>query len=219
MQPTFDRTPEVGVHPSFGDQAPFLLTTEESLAAVNKWTRPAGRVVTQKCFRPNIVLRNAVGGAWKEDFWRRIRIGPEARGADGGRTLRDAHKAGELSSEFWVAKAAPRCILTTVIPEEGRFHPSGEPLLSLRSHRKVLPHIPSQSDGAFFGQLLMPLKSTGSVRVGDRVTVTAAREKMFDPVREKVQEQDKQAVEEQDRKEEEGGNKKQSKQNKAKKDE
>ena len=108
--------------------------------------------------------------------------------------------------DFHVVKAAPRCILTTVIPSEGRFHPSGEPLLALREHRRILEHIPSQKGGAFFAQHCTPAASEGgsgglligaTIRVGDAVRVRERKMHAFDPVAGMEAEVDREAVAEQ----------------------
>jgi uncharacterized protein YcbX len=91
----------VDVPLSFADGYPYLLTNEASL-----------RDVQQRC--PASVKWNSFApiwwsgaGAWEEDTWKVIRIGDVI---------------------FDVAKPCSRCIFTTVSPEKGQKHPSGEPL-------------------------------------------------------------------------------------------
>src|SRR5690606_1253327 len=66
---------------------------------------------------------------------------------------------------FDVVKPCSRCIFTTISPEKGQKHPSGEPLSTLQSFRTA------QDNGDVdFGQNLIP-RSSGVVRVGDEVEV------------------------------------------------
>jgi uncharacterized protein YcbX len=83
--------------------------------------------------------------AHAEDSWKRIRIG---------------------EVEFDVAKACTRCVFTTVDPDVGERDPEGEPLRTLIGYRRT-------PDGVTFGQNLIP-RSTGTVRIGDRVEVVDA---------------------------------------------
>lgn len=62
-------------------------------------------------------------------------------------------------------KPCSRCIFTTVSPEKGLKHPSGEPLKTLQSFRTA------QDNGDVdFGQNLIP-RSSGVIRVGDEVEI------------------------------------------------
>lgn len=89
---------------SFTDAFPFLLISEESLAALNaRLERP----VEMLRFRPGIVVRGE--GAFAEDGWRRITIGDVAMD---------------------VAKPCARCAVTTVDPATGE-RTGREPLRTL----------------------------------------------------------------------------------------
>ncbi len=93
----------------FADAYPFLLLSEASLEDLN---RRLARPVPMDRFRPNLVVRGC--GAFAEDGWRRIRIGPVV---------------------FHVVKPCRRCSTTTVdqaTAERGR-----EPLATLASYRMV----------------------------------------------------------------------------------
>ncbi len=127
---------------SFADGYPLLLTTTQSLDALNDLIAAgpngdeAPLPVTR--FRPNVVVTGAP--AWAEDKWRRIRIG---------------------SIEFRNAKGCARCVLTTVDPEtavKGR-----EPLITLARHRRW-------DGGLWFGINLIP-DGVGAICVGDPVEV------------------------------------------------
>jgi uncharacterized protein len=128
---------------SFADGYPLLLTTEDSLTALNDHIA-AGRLADEGPlpmirFRPSIVVRGAP--AWAEDDWRRIRIG---------------------EVEFRIVKGCDRCVMTTIDPVTAI---SGkEPIASLARHRRW--------DGkTWFGVNLVPDTAGGCVGVGDEVTV------------------------------------------------
>lgn len=100
---------------SFADGYPLLLTTQESLAALNDWILEGPHFdegpLPMTRFRPSVVVTGAP--AWAEDGWRRLRI-------------------GEVT--FRVAKGCDRCVLTTIDPRtavKGR-----EPLVTLARHRR-----------------------------------------------------------------------------------
>jgi uncharacterized protein YcbX len=95
-------------HVSFADGFPILVTTTESLAALNmRLANP----VTMERFRPNIVVSGA-SAAWAEDGWRRIRIG---------------------SVELRLVKPCARCVIITQDPATGEAIDGNEPLLTLRA--------------------------------------------------------------------------------------
>ena len=124
---------------SFADGFPYLLTNEASLRDLQQRC-PAS--VQMEQFRPNLVVTGAA--AWEEDTWKVIRIGEVI---------------------FDVVKPCSRCIFTTVSPEKGQKHPTGEPLKTLQSFRTA------QDNGDVdFGQNLIP-RSRGVIRVGDEVEI------------------------------------------------
>lgn len=124
---------------SFADGFPFLLTSEASLRDLQNRCKAS---VQMEQFRPNLVVTGA--DARDEDTWKVIRIG---------------------SVIFDVVKPCSRCIFTTVSPEKGQKHPSGEPLKTLQSFRTA------QDNGDVdFGQNLIP-RSSGVIRVGDEVEI------------------------------------------------
>lgn len=125
---------------SFADGYPFLLANESSLRDLQQRC-PASVKMTQ--FRPNIVVSGAQ--AWEEDTWEVIRIG---------------------GVTFDVAKPCSRCIFTTVSPERGMKHPSGEPLATLQSFRTAQ----DDSGDVDFGQHLIARES-GIIHVGDEVDI------------------------------------------------
>jgi MOSC domain-containing protein len=130
---------------SLADAYPLLLTSTESLGALNELIAggayPKQGPLPMVPFRPNVVVEGAP--AWTEDGWRRIRIG---------------------SVPFRVVKACDRCVLTTIDPDTATK--GKEPMATLARHR--------QWDGnTWFGVQLVP-DAIGTVQVGDAVQVVEA---------------------------------------------
>ena len=130
-----------GVPLSFADGFPYLLVNDASLRDLQQRC-PAGVQVEQ--FRPNIVVSGAT--AWEEDNWKVIRIGEVI---------------------FDVAKPCSRCIFTTVSPEKGQKHPSGEPLATLQTFRTA----PDNGD-VDFGLNLIARNSGETVEVAQQPNAT-----------------------------------------------
>ena len=128
---------------SFADGFPYLLTSEASLRDLQQRC-PAS--VKMEQFRPNLVVSGAA--AWEEDTWKVIRIGDVI---------------------FDVAKPCSRCIFTTVSPEKGQKHPSGEPLATLQRFRTAL-----DNGDVDFGQNLIA-RNSGVIRTGDEVEILATK--------------------------------------------
>ncbi|MGJ8648280.1 MAG: MOSC domain-containing protein [Marinomonas colpomeniae] len=101
------RRPESPV--AFADGYPFLLTTESSLAELNR-TCPETNVMAQ--FRPNLVVQG--NNAFEEDTWKRIKIG---------------------EVEFENVKPCERCIFITIKPDTVERMKKGEPLKTLGKFR------------------------------------------------------------------------------------
>jgi len=130
---------------SLADGYPLLLTTPESLAALNDWIlagrRAAEGPLPMTRFRPSVVVAGAP--AWAEDGWGGLRIG---------------------AVTFRVAKGSDRCVFTTIDPdtaEKGK-----EPLATLARHRRW--------DGkVWFGINLIPDAPPpgATITVGDPVTI------------------------------------------------
>ncbi|PKH24500.1 hypothetical protein CIG19_07400 [Enterobacterales bacterium CwR94] len=128
----------------FADGYPFLLVNEASLRDLQQRC-PAG--VRMEQFRPNLVVTGA--SAWSEDSWSVVRI-------------------GEII--FDVAKPCSRCVFTTISPERGRKHPSGEPLATLQRFRAAQ----DESGDIDFGMNLIA-RSSGVVRTGDELQVLSTK--------------------------------------------
>lgn len=100
----------------FADGFPLLVTTTDSLAALN---RQLETPVTMARFRPSLVIEG-VGEAFAEEGWRTLRIG--------GLTLR-------------VVKPCTRCVITTQDPLTGEGK-GPEPLRTLRAMGRVRQKMP-----------------------------------------------------------------------------
>lgn len=108
MRPVDPAFAEPGDVVSLADGFPILVTTTESLAALNA---RLGVPVAMERFRPNVVLSGATE-PWAEDRWRRIRIG----------TL-----------VLRIVKPCARCIMITQDPATGEQIDGDEPLPTLRA--------------------------------------------------------------------------------------
>jgi hypothetical protein len=130
---------------SFADGYPLLLTSEESLEAVNGWIADGAKAsegpLPMRRFRPSVTVAGAE--AWAEDGWRRLRIG--------GATFRNV-------------KGCDRCVLTTIDPDTAdKGH---EPLFALARHRRW-------DNKIWFGVNLIPddVVPGAVIRAGDEVEV------------------------------------------------
>jgi uncharacterized protein YcbX len=130
---------------SFADGFPLLLTSEDSLAALNALIsggrHAAEGPLPMTRFRPNVVVAGA--DAWAEDKWQRLLIG---------------------DVPFRVAKGCGRCVLTTTNPDtaiKGK-----EPLATLARHRRWEGKL-------WFGMNLIPDDPTSAaeIHVGDPVII------------------------------------------------
>lgn len=95
---------------SFADALPLLVTTEASLADLN---RRLGQPLPMSRFRPNLV----VGGseAWEEDQWQHVYIG---------------------ETHFEVTHPCARCVVTTIDQQTAERDRDGEPLKTLATFRR-----------------------------------------------------------------------------------
>jgi uncharacterized protein len=131
---------------SFADAYPLLLTSEQSLAALNDDIAAGPRSdegpLPMTRFRPNVVVRGAE--AWDEDDWRVIRIG---------------------EVQFRAVKGCDRCVMTTLDPDTAAK--GMEPIATLARSRRW--------DGkTWFGINLVPDTPGGTVHVGDEIEVLNA---------------------------------------------
>jgi uncharacterized protein YcbX len=95
---------------SFADTMPLLLTSEASLADLN---RRLAAPLPMSRFRPNVVVHGA--DPWDEDHWKRVLIG---------------------EVELEATHPCRRCLVTTIDQQTGRKSPDGEPLKTLATFRR-----------------------------------------------------------------------------------
>lgn len=129
---------------SLADEAPYLITSTESLKDLNRRLRARGQpVVPMDRFRPNFVVDNFP--PWMEDTWKRIRIGDEA--------------------EFFVWQRCGRCSMTTIDRQSLQRGP--EPLATLSTFRE------RAAGQRNFGMHLIPVPGTypATIDLGDKVHV------------------------------------------------
>ena len=141
-----DRT-RPGDRVSFADGYPLLLTTQESLDALNghiaDGPRAAEGPLPMTRFRPSVVVAGAP--AWAEDDWRMIRIG---------------------GVPFRAVKGCDRCVLTMLDPETAVK--GMEPIATLARHRKW-------AGKTWFGINLVPdTHERRGMRVGDEIEIISA---------------------------------------------
>jgi uncharacterized protein YcbX len=131
---------------SFADGYPLLLTTMESLDALNdliaEGRLPDEGPLPMIRFRPSVVVSGDV--AWAEDGWRRLRIG---------------------EAQFRAVKGCDRCVMTTINPDTAAK--GKEPIATLARHRRW--------DGAtWFGMSLIPDTPGATITIGDEVEILAS---------------------------------------------
>jgi uncharacterized protein YcbX len=140
---------------SLADAYPLLLTSEDSLTALNDWIAEGPRAdegpLPMQRFRPNVVVRGAA--PWAEDDWRRIRIG---------------------AAEFRLVKGCDRCVMTTLDPDTAVG--GKEPIATLARYRRW-------NGKTWFGVNLVPDTPGRDIRVGDEVAVLDAAEPGAGPLR------------------------------------
>jgi uncharacterized protein YcbX len=115
-----------------------------SQASLDGLNRRLSNALPMQRFRPNLVVTGDIA-PHAEDSWRRLRIG---------------------GIEFDAVKPCTRCVFTTVDPLRGDFDSSGEPLKTLKTYRR-------SAEGITFGMTLIA-RGTGSIHIGDAVTVLAS---------------------------------------------
>jgi len=133
-------------HTAFADGFPYLITSEESLCALNMKLElnGAGRVPMNR-FRPNIVIKG-VQAFQENDF--------------------DALHAHSDTYSLGVRKPCQRCKITTVDQNTGHIKNPKEPQRTLLKMNAF-----TDLKGAYFGQNAILLKGEGEiVSVGDQLT-------------------------------------------------
>ena len=128
---------------SLADEAPFLLTSRESLEDLNKRLKAAGKnCVDMRRFRPNVVIDGLK--PWEEDTIKRLRIG---------------------AVEFHVWQRCGRCTMTTI--DRDTLRRCGEPLNTLSTFRE------RANGQRNFGMHMIPVKGSEGkdVVLGDKVEI------------------------------------------------
>lgn len=128
---------------AFADGYPFLAMGEASLADLNdRLLARREEAVPMNRFRPNLVISGIA--AFAEDMWPRFKIG---------------------SVTFRAARPCARCVVTTT--DQLTAQRATEPLRTLATYRRD----PEDSSSVNFGQNLIHETKTGSLRIGDPVSV------------------------------------------------
>ncbi len=128
---------------TFADSVPFLVVSEASLADLNDRLAAQGEeALPMNRFRTNLVISGCE--AFAEDNWPRFRIGPIS---------------------FRAAGPCARCPVTTTDQFTGAR--GKEPLRTLAGYRRD----PVDSTDVNFGQNLVHETKSGTLRVGDAVTL------------------------------------------------
>lgn len=126
---------------AYQDSTAYHVVSEASVADVcSKIDSSLKGSVSATNFRPNIIAQDVP--AFDEDSWVKVYIG---------------------DAEFSRVKLCSRCIFTTIDPKTAER--SEEPLVSLRSYRKL---VPSFDQAPCFGLDLI-LNRQGTIRVGDAI--------------------------------------------------
>lgn len=127
---------------SFSDGYPYLVATEASRLDLSV---QAGRDISMKRFRPNIVVDGDDLKPFEEDYWETAMIG---------------------DAVFSLAKICSRCKIPTVDPETGVFDKDNEPTATLKRMR-------SEGQKVLFGQNGVCVKGIGEriISVGDEVRI------------------------------------------------
>ncbi|MGZ0711944.1 MOSC domain-containing protein (plasmid) [Coraliomargarita sp. W4R53] len=115
-----------GDHVSLADVGPLLLTSESSLAQLDRWSEPTTPPFDMLRFRPNIVVDGVFDEPFAEDHWPFVQIG---------------------DARFRVSGTCDRCVMTTIDPKS--LERGKEPIRTLAKHRRW-------DGKTFFGVWLVP---------------------------------------------------------------
>jgi uncharacterized protein YcbX len=128
---------------SLADVAPLLLTSESSLAQLNRWTDDGAPEMDMLRFRPNVVIDGDPGAPFAEDAWPFVQLG---------------------GVRFRVSGVCDRCVMTTIDPRS--LARGKEPIRTLAKHRRW-------DGKTWFGVWLVPelaaSRTPPALAVGDAV--------------------------------------------------
>jgi uncharacterized protein YcbX len=155
---------------SFADGYPFLLTSVESLAELNRRIaeKGEGSPVGMERFRPNVVVEGLPQPFAEDEFGR---LNFSAKGSSQGRQ----------NVRFKQTNGCARCILTTADPSVGKLGGlQKEPLVSLRDFRAGEG---LKADEVYFGINLVlenrPTDAWPMIAEGDELRVSESCERLF----------------------------------------
>ncbi len=173
---------------TFADCAPFLVTSESSLADVNA-KLSAGVEVPMYKFRPNLVVDGAGEAAWAEDFWGEVALRPAKQlpavaAKEGGAEKGDGDQRGSQLADDTTDPAAPgtryllltsncaRCTSLNVDYGSGARAAGdlGEVLKRLSSYRRVDPG--TKYSPVFGRYAFLDGAEEACIAVGDEAAVT-----------------------------------------------
>ncbi|CAJ0951773.1 unnamed protein product, partial [Mesorhabditis belari] len=107
---------------TFSDEFPYMIATQSSLNELNQTLNEKDFCdVSNANMRPNIVVEQCQ--AWDEQKWEEIQF---------GESLYTQNVAMNCVEPCF------RCLMTTIDPQEGKLHPTHEPLVTLRSVSTVM---------------------------------------------------------------------------------
>lgn len=138
-----DHGGQPGDHVSLADVGPLLLTSESSLAQLDRWIGDDAAPLNMLRFRPNVVIDGDAEDPFAEDRWSFVRVG---------------------DVRFRVSGVCDRCVMTTIDPvtlQRGK-----EPIRTMAMHRRW-------NGKTWFGVWLVPVLTTSAspavISVGDTV--------------------------------------------------
>lgn len=139
--------------PLYADGFGYFLLAEESVNKLNERLKDNNvhdLVVEKTRFRPNIYV-SGTKSPFEEDKWLYVRIG---------------------NCLFRNSALCDRCVFTTVDPETGIKHPTGEPLKTLKQFRSSLnpQERKAYGDSPFFG-INLGVDKCGTIKVGDKIYI------------------------------------------------
>jgi uncharacterized protein YcbX len=140
---------ETGAHTAFADMLPFLITSEESLATLNREREKIGlHPSPMNRFRPNIVITG--GGSYGEDYIPSLRL-------------------PGTNAKLELVRPCSRCVIVDTDQDTGAKESKGN-LKILAANRKFKNY--KGESGVMFGVQALPLSADGQrISVGDILSI------------------------------------------------